>query len=114
MVIEYPWHPLHGKKVPLYRRAGRRGQQVVHVEVSDGLSRELPAWMFDAVACGRMTLGPPQASIAALNALSEVLALRRNDQAVDRRSDSSGMEDKSDEAIDKGDEQAAGALVHAR
>jgi len=56
-VIEYPWHPLHGKKVPLYRRAGRRGHEVVHVEVREGLSRELPAWMFDAAICAQMVAG---------------------------------------------------------
>lgn len=84
------------------------------MEVVDGLSRELPAWMFDAEVCGRMTLGPPQASIAALTVLCEVLALRQSDPAVDRRSDPSGIEEKSDEAIDEGNEATTGAVVRAR
>ena len=65
--------------------------------------------MFDAVVCVRMTLGPPQASVAALTVHCEVLALRRADPAIDGRSDSPVTEDKSDEAIDEGDEQATGA-----
>ena len=38
LVIQYRWHPLYGQKVPLIRRMGRRGNQVVHVEVRRELS----------------------------------------------------------------------------
>ena len=76
MVIEYPWHPLHGSTVPLIRRTGRLGSEVAHVEVRRGLCRELPAWMLDASMCAAMSLGAPQVSIEALNELRSVLTGR--------------------------------------
>jgi hypothetical protein len=37
----------------------------VHVDVKGGLSRELPAWMFDAIPYGAMDVGSPVVVIAA-------------------------------------------------
>ena len=59
--------------MPLIRRTGRRGSEVVHVEVRPGLSRELPPWMFDSTICKAMTLGDPQVEVASLNELRAVL-----------------------------------------
>ncbi len=55
-----------GEKVPLIRRTGRRGSEVVHVEIRPGLSRELPPWMFDSTIRKAMTLGSPQVEVASL------------------------------------------------
>jgi hypothetical protein len=73
VVVEYRWHPLHGKRVRLLRRTVHGGSAVVHVDAHEGVSRELPAWMVDASVCCGMELGPPEVSLAALNELRSVL-----------------------------------------
>src|SRR5688500_9399858 len=67
-------YPLHGKKVALFRRTGRHGNQVVHLELKRKYSRELPAWMIDASIYGAMTVGSPQVSASALNELRAVIS----------------------------------------
>lgn len=74
VIIEYRWHPLYGKKVLLFRRTGRRGSQVVHLELNRKYSRELPAWMVDAAVCGAMSVGTPQLSAKALSELRAVVS----------------------------------------
>jgi hypothetical protein len=73
-VVEYRWHPLHGQQVRVVRRTGRAGNEVVHVEVSGELARELPAWMLDPSICCGMRLGSPEVSIKALVELRSVLS----------------------------------------
>ncbi len=68
-MVEYRWHPLYGKRLPLYRRAGRNGVELVNVQAARGSPRELPFWMVDAAICIGMELGSPQVSVAALNQL---------------------------------------------
>ena len=114
LVVKYPWHPLYGKRVPLNRRAERRDCNVVHVEVRDGLSRELPAWMFDASVCVGMKLGPPQVSAEALTTLREALSAQRELGAAGRSSGCSGEEGQSDEAIVKDFKEATSARTVAR
>ena len=97
MVIEYPWHPLHGSTVPLIRRTGRLGSEVAHVEVRRGLCRELPAWMLDASMCAAMSLGAPQVSIEALNELRSVLTGRAAAPSAVGPLNSLEEEDRSDE-----------------
>ena len=75
VVVEYRWHPLHGKRLRLLRRTAHDGTAVVHVETSRTASRELPAWMVDTAVCRGMELGPPQVSIAALNELRGVITV---------------------------------------
>jgi hypothetical protein len=73
-VVEYRWHPLHGKRVRLYRRTVHGGVSVVHVDTDDNkTSRELPAWMVDASICGGMEVGSPQVSLAALRELAQAI-----------------------------------------
>ncbi len=79
VTIEYPWHPLHGKRVPLLRRVGRGTEEFVHVEARRGVSRELPAWMCDASACAAISKGTPRVTIEALNELRDVLSGREVD-----------------------------------
>ena len=72
-MVEYRWHPLYGRRLRLYRRTKHDDDEVVHVEVERGLSRELPSWMVDASICRAMDLGPPQLSVAALLELREIV-----------------------------------------
>jgi hypothetical protein len=54
----------------------RRGKDLtcIYTDERPDLARELPNWMFDESYCAGMSLGPPQASIEALNELAAVLA----------------------------------------
>ena len=70
IVIEYPWHPLHGERQRVYRRRGKQGRQILYIEVEPGISRELPAWMADAAACAAMSPGSPE--VVHLNELRAV------------------------------------------
>lgn len=73
VVVEYRWHPLYGKRLPLYRQTVHGGREVVHIETNRTVSRELPSWMVDASVCRGMELGSPQVSIASLVELRVVL-----------------------------------------
>ena len=114
VVIEYRWHPLYGKRVPLFRRAPRRGSEVVHVVVPRELSRELPAWMCDAAVCAAMSLGPPQVSITALTELRAVLTARSIELAVGGSLNSSQKKGGSDEATERRITQTTGAVSRTR
>src|ERR1700681_2839414 len=35
VVVEYRWHPLHGKKLRLYRRTVHAGASVIHVDTDE-------------------------------------------------------------------------------
>src|SRR5215212_9572858 len=72
--IAYLWHPLYGRRLRVGQRTTRGAADLLLVEERIGVLRELPAWMCDEVACAAMTPGPPAVSIAALNAVTLVLA----------------------------------------
>ena len=74
VVVEYRWHPLHGQRVPLFRRVGRGADALVHLDVPAGISRECPAWMCDAAQCQEMDLGSPKLCLQALIELRRVLS----------------------------------------
>ena len=59
--------------MPVIRRTSHGDGAVVHIEVDAPFSRELPAWMFDAVRCARMESGAPVVPLAVLCSLREVL-----------------------------------------
>ncbi len=100
VVIEYRWHPLYGKKVALFRRTGRRGSQVVHLELNRKFSRELPAWMVDASVCGGMSKGPPQSSAIALSELRAVISsLSRVGGSLDTSTAEGTSNEAEDEAV---------------
>ena len=86
-IVEYPWHPLHGRHLTVYRQVGNRGGGVVHVKAPDGFSCELPQWMFDRALCRVMDQGAPQVCVAALEELREVLSLISSQRAENARSD---------------------------
>jgi hypothetical protein len=107
VVIEYRWHPLYGKRLPLYRRTKvRGGEDVVHVKASKEVPHELPSWMTDASVCGRMELGPPQVSISALIELREALKA-----AIKTTSDQGFV--SSEDREGESDETASKAIVPA-
>ena len=72
--IAYPWHPLFGRTLQVSRN--RRGKDLtcIYTDERPDLARELPNWMFEEKYCAGMSLGPPQVSIEALNALAVLLA----------------------------------------
>jgi len=73
VVIHYRWHPLYGRGVRRIQGERRASGDVVHVELSPGAVTKLPAWKLDAVYCAGLKVGPPQASLAALLSLHELL-----------------------------------------
>jgi len=110
VVVEYRWHPLSGKKLPLFRRTNDGTTEVVHVDVGGNVSRELPAWMVDAAICQRMDLGPPLVSIGALNQLRAALVVGANAAGGAREFVSSfDKENELVEATTKGIKTAVGA-----
>ena len=108
MIIAYRWHPLHGQRLPVVRQKGRKGTKVIDVRIGQGVSRELPAWMADEVACAAMSLGPPQISVAALIDLRAVLSLGSTTSSLAESSDRN-QNKQSDETIAK----AAMRTVHS-
>jgi hypothetical protein len=48
----------------------------VYVEVAPGVITMLPAWMLDPVACARMEIGAPRATVTALIDLHQLLIER--------------------------------------
>ncbi len=109
VIIAYPWHPMHGRQLAVVRRRGRRGTEVIDVEVRPGVSRELPAWMADEAACAAMSLGPAQVSAAALNELRAVLSQCSTESPLLESSDEKRKE-KSDETITKDGERAVHSI----
>ena len=71
--IAYPWHPLFGQTLQVSHN--RRGKDLtcIYTDERPDLARELPNWMFEEKYCAGMSLGPPQVSIEALNALAVLL-----------------------------------------
>jgi len=72
-VVAYPWHPLHGRRLPIGQRCTLDGDDLLLVEEQTGFLRRMPAWMCDEVVCKTMTLGPPMVCVSALESLAAVL-----------------------------------------
>ena len=98
--IEYPWHPLHGRRLRVCQRAVRGGSEVLSLEDRPGLTRELPAWMCDAATCLAMTLGPPLVRVDALSELAATLAALAHDPSARPSSTSSLVKEALDAATD--------------
>jgi hypothetical protein len=119
VTVEYRWHPLHGKRVPLFRRVGRGPDALVHLDVPAGMSRECPAWMCDAEHCRTMDLGAPQLSAQALIELRRVLLERlatpsTSPPSAERSSGRSPTGEGSDEAEDSTYTSTTGAAAAKR
>ena len=72
--ICYRWHPQFGERVVVVQRFASQGKEFANVEAGAGISREMPSWMLDEIACKNMTLGTPVVALTALNELREVLS----------------------------------------
>ena len=65
---------LQGRRLRAHRSTRQDdGMEVFLVEDRPGVARELPAWMCDAAACSRLTIGPPLVAVDALIELSSIL-----------------------------------------
>jgi hypothetical protein len=72
--IEYPWHPLHGRALPIVQRFTKDGLDLYWLEEQAGRSRVVPAWMCSAAACvGMAEPGPPLAAAYALERLAALI-----------------------------------------
>ncbi len=78
--IAYAEHPLHGSVVYVCRRIRTDAGEMAIVETSNGLRRELPAWMLDAGYCAALTHGPAVVALPALQDLRVLLDSRLLDQ----------------------------------
>ena len=80
-VVQYPYHPLHGRVCRVVKlEQGSLGLSV-SLEDERGLVQKLPTWMLDPVFCRQMEPGAPRVSLPALAELSRlliVLGLRRS------------------------------------
>ena len=78
----YPWHPWFGRAVAVYEVLVKQGHSVCRCGLEEERNRrslEVPTWMFEPAACGRLRLmASPAVSCDALRALK---ALLRHDRA---------------------------------
>ena len=75
--VRYPWHPWFGRSVAVYEVLVRHGQSVCRCgleEERNRLSIEIPTWMFEPAACGRLrVMAVPTVDCDALRALQALL-----------------------------------------
>jgi len=73
----YAWHPWHGRTVRVHARLVKRGLAVAHCsleEVQTGRALEVPLWMLDVAACGKIRVSKCAiASVQSLRELREIL-----------------------------------------
>lgn len=115
VVVEYRWHPLYGKRVPLFRRVGRGRDALVHIDVPAGMSRECPAWMCESSVCQAMPIGRPELSVEGLIELWRVLTHRAGNNTVGNERSSTSppvVEESIDET--KGKDNAKPTRLVAR
>ena len=75
--ICYAWHPWHGRTVQVHARLVKRGRAVTHCsleEVQTCRVLEVPLWMLDVAACGKMRVFKSAiASVQSLRELRQIL-----------------------------------------
>ena len=75
--VRYPWHPWFGRAVSVYEMLVKQGHSVCRCglgEERDRVSIEVPSWMFEPGASGRLrVMAAPTVSCHALNALQVLL-----------------------------------------
>ena len=118
-MVEYAWHPLHGKQVRWVRSIKRGGCKIVDVEIGKNQSRQLPAWMLDASICSEMSLGAPQVSLGALSELRSILPfdlsrLPLKDTSVVEGTSDDGSGQKVNEAAGTTSGKCAATAQHVR
>ena len=73
VVVRYRWHPLYGRSARCVLIERRASCDIAHVEQAPGVVTMVAAWKLDPVACAGMQIGLPRVSLAALDALHELL-----------------------------------------
>ncbi len=99
--VHYAFHPWFGRDVFVLEQGVRGGQVVYDARPDQESARalEIPAWMFDAVACAALTVrDQPRVSFQALRGLRQLLGARPAPGA--------GVEDQHPPAPSKGDADA--------
>jgi hypothetical protein len=81
--VQYAWHPLCGREVPVVGHRVYGGEAFWVMVLPDGTRAEIPEWMTEAEAGRGADVGAePVVSIAALRALRRLIdALREGEQA---------------------------------
>jgi hypothetical protein len=74
--VLYPWHPWFGRVVHVHEVIERGGEHIFRCDVDEKLSGrclDVPAWMFDRVAClGVRRVATPQVDLAGLARLKRL------------------------------------------
>ena len=71
--VYYRWHPLYGQSLPVWKRQRLPYGEVVFVQLENGGTLALPAWMLSAT-CAAFVIGPPLISTSALLELRDLLS----------------------------------------
>ena len=75
--LRYPWHPWFGRAVTIYEVLVKQGHSVSRCGLEEErhrLSLEVPTWMFEPAACGRLrVMAVPAVNCDALRALQTLL-----------------------------------------
>ena len=78
--VRYPWHPWFGRAVAVYEVLVKQGHSVCRCgleEERNRLSIEVPTWMFEPAACGRLRVtGRANGQLRRLESLAGVAANR--------------------------------------
>src|SRR5438128_10435496 len=75
--LRYPWHPWFGRAVTIYEVLVKQGHSVSRCGLEEErhrLSLEVPTWMFEPAACGRLrVMAVPAVNCDALSAVQTLL-----------------------------------------
>jgi hypothetical protein len=71
--IEYPWHPLYGKSVPIRKRFVEKSGTYYVVELPDHTNHFIPDWMTDPASCANSEIDLPRCSLDGLFSLRQLL-----------------------------------------
>jgi hypothetical protein len=98
VTVHYRWSAWFGQSLKVVRRIDHGRETFLICELPAGDTQTVPTWMTDAALCAEFSLGPPEASAAALVEL--VCFLRALDCSVkaDQQSDIRPSTENPDEA----------------
>ena len=72
VTVHYPFHPLHGRELPVIKWSQPSGQGVT-VQHPDGKSLKIPSWMLDPGASRYHLADEVELAASALKALADLL-----------------------------------------
>ena len=73
VLVEYPHHPLAGKRIAVVRSVVHAGLVHLVIEGQDGCRTLLPAWMTSAQAAALPMVETPQLSLPVLRELRDLI-----------------------------------------